>query len=246
MLVAAYNIFDGTENLPLSIASIRSVANKVIGVYQTVSNYGNPIGYDIEAELKMYGFDELIHYTPNIFASGAQNECSKRNIGLERAEQLGADYFITVDCDEVYDGWDFQSCFNYFTQSGADGSACKMQTYYGDLNHRYATPEDYYVPLFYKVIKGRRFKEYTQWPVLADPTRKLAGNVHIFSRNEIQMQHLSYVRKDIRMKLENSSALKNHRAKIDEIESYYKAWKPGMDGLTVHGITPLTYSPISV
>ena len=246
MLIAAYNIFDGTENLPLSIASIRSVADKVIGVYQLVSNYGNPIGYNIEAELKMYGFDELILYTPDLNATGAQNECNKRNIGLIRAEELGADYFMTLDCDEVYNQTRLLVSFMYFKQTGKDGSACQMQTYYGDTNHRYTTPEDYYVPLFYKVIQGRRFKEYTQWPVLADPTRKLEGSVFVFDRYEVEMQHLSYVRKDIRLKLENSSALKNHRAKIDEIESYYKAWQPGMDGLTVHGMTPLTYSPISV
>jgi hypothetical protein len=53
------------------------------------------------------------------------------------------------------------------------------------------------------------------------------------------MHHYSYVREDIRMKLINSSALRNYKDRVEEIVSAYQNWNGGNSGLTVHGLTPL-------
>jgi hypothetical protein len=244
-VAAAYNVFDGSELLPQSIDCIRAVADVVIVVYQTKSNYGNYLGFDLKARLEAMDIDVLYHYEP-VAGTGAFNECNKRNVGRILAEQQGADVFITVDCDELYNKQQLRDALAAFVASGKDASACQMQTYYKTSDYRYATPEEYYVPLFYKLGMNRVFKEYTQWPVLADPTRKLASNnVLVFSREQIEMHHLSYVRDDIRMKLVNSSALKNHAHKVDEIVNRYQSWKAGEPALTVHGETPLIYAPFS-
>jgi hypothetical protein len=52
----------------------------------------------------------------------------------------------------------------------------------------------------------------------------------IFSREEIEMHHMSYVRKDIRKKLQNSSASPNFK-NIDKIVGYFKEWVYPAKGL---------------
>lgn len=44
-------------------------------------------------------------------------------------------------------------------------------------------------------------------PVMIDPTRRLEGlkTFHVFDREEVQMYHMSFVRKDMRMKMTNVS-----------------------------------------
>jgi len=236
----AYNIFDGIENLSASVGCIRPIADAIIGVYQNVSNHGQQAPDDIEPLLKELGFDAIIHYTPIQNARPAVNELAKRNIGLEWAEQNGFDLFMTMDCDESYNVGQLTSALEKFIQSGCDASSCQMQTYYFSFPYVYLAPETYHVPLFYKTGLGRKFKEFIEWPVVADPTRKLPSKkVLVFPRSEIQMHHFSYVRKNLRVKLENSSARKNYESNIDEMVERYENWKPGQNALTVHGDVPL-------
>ena len=70
-------------------------------------------------------------------------------------------------------------------------------------------PETYYVPLFYKVKENTKFtfEFVAPYPVEIDPSRRIkSGDCRIYTRNEIQMYHYSYVRADIESKINNSSA----------------------------------------
>lgn len=71
--------------------------------------------------------------------------------------------------------------------------------------------------------EGINFEFNTSFPTLVDPTRRmLPENCRIFSREEIQMHHFSYVRNDIRKKLENSTSIKDYENNIDKIIYHFE------------------------
>jgi hypothetical protein len=229
-LGVAYNVFDGIELLESSIDSVRPVADYICVIYQTTSNLGNFINADVEAEvrrLRMSGkIDEMARYVPKV-NGGHVNELAKRNWGLDLAKSVGCTHFMTMDVDELYDKDELMFARQMVEAGGFQSSACKMLTYYRSGEFIVDPPEEYYVPLIYK-IDGRVFSMSSRWPVAADPTRRmLPGNIKLFERNEIQMHHFSYVRKDIRAKLINSSASVNFKDRIEEIAQHYENWQYG-------------------
>jgi hypothetical protein len=224
----AYNVFDGTELLQMSLQSIRPEVDFVCAVYQRVSNHGNAIDTNFDFIFSSLGFNSWIPYTPNLNALPSTNEIEKRNIGIQMLQNAGCTHFMTMDCDEVYDINQFKYAKKVILEGDYDSSACQMQTYYKSTSYRFSPPEEYYVPLIYK-IDHRRFREPTHWPVVADPTRKLpSGNIKIFKREEIEMHHYSWIRNDIKTKIVNSSAKRNWAGQINEMVLHYENWKPGM------------------
>ena len=112
-----------------------------------------------------------------------------------------------------------------------DSSVCHMQTYYKSPEWKLNPPEFYSVPLLYKIDDRKFDMNIGGWPVTADPTRRMKlGQMINFYRN-VEMHHFSYVRKDIRAKLYNSSAKTNWSNRIEEIASYYDNWTPGKKAL---------------
>jgi hypothetical protein len=106
-----------------------------------------------------------------------------------------------------------------------------MVTYYKDSKYRLEPKEEYYVTLFHKIKTGVDYVIGHPYPVLVDPTRRVnPGNYKIFTRDEVEMHHMSYVRKDIRKKLQNSSASPNFK-NIDKIVDYYESWEYPKQGL---------------
>jgi hypothetical protein len=66
------------------------------------------------------------------------------------------------------------------------------------------------------------------FPVLVDPTRRMnPGNCKIFTRDEIEMHHASYVRNDIAKKLFNSSSISSFGDIIEDLINYFNDWKEG-------------------
>jgi hypothetical protein len=51
-----------------------------------------------------------------------------------------------------------------------------------------------------------------------------SGNSLILKREEIEMHHGSYIRDNIRTKLENSSASTNFKNDIEKITNHYNNW----------------------
>lgn len=228
-LGVGYNIFDGIELLEYSVNSIRKSVDFITVVYQDISNFGEHSKIDILPileKMKSSGLiDDFVKYTPNISLKGHGNEIQKRNIGLEKCSSAGCTHFITMDCDELYKREELEYAKSKIGEY--DSSACMMQTYFKTAEFVLDPPEQYYVPLIYRMIPGRMFEMNTKWPIIADPTRRMkTSSILTFSREEIQMHHFSYVRKDIRTKLNNSSASGNFKNRIDEIALYFETWTP--------------------
>mgnify|MGYP005995399967 CR=1 FL=1 len=247
----SYNVFDGEEILPYAVSNLRSKADYIVVIYQTKSNYGNDYK-EVEVavnELKEKGLvDEVYHYEPEIlmkgnevdFESGWKNEICKRNIGLELCRENGCDYYMTLDCDELYDHKEFDYAFNEVIKNDHDTSFSLLRTFYKDAEHELSPPEKHYQPFIYKIREGVYFEFNDKYPVFVDGTKRMETfNPRIFKRDEIEQYHYAYVRNNIRRKVENSSAQTNKQMK-ESVIFHYDNWKSGdvayMIGLQMYNL----------
>jgi len=245
----AYNIFDGEELLPFSLLCVRDVAHYIVVVYQITSNYGkrNKELVPLLKTLEQIGLiDELVYYEPSlefvdergnkVVNVGSLNEQTKRNIGLEKCIENECGVFSSMDADEMYVFEDYNKALNIFIEGGYDSSFCQMETYYKLPDMKVVPPETYYVPLFYNVMGKRsvlKFSFIENYNLLCDGTRQIkAGYPKIFSRDEIQMHHYSYVRNDISSKVYNSSSQMPESEKEKVIE-YFNSWRVGKMGYLI-------------
>jgi hypothetical protein len=230
-LGVSYTIFDGEELLEGSINTIREHVDYISVVYQTVSNFGNESDVNLLPllkELESKGLiDELHYYKPKVEKGGHYNEIRKRNIGLALSLYNNCTHHMSMDSDEYYDSSEFLKLKNDIIENDYDASFCKMLTYYKSWDYYLDPPEEYYVSLIYKINNSSEYVFGSYCPVLVDPTRVMNNIKHyvIYSRDDIQMHHGSYIRKDIRKKLENSSASVNFKNEIDDIVNYFNNWE---------------------
>jgi len=226
-----YNVFDGEENLPMSVESIRGVADVIGVVYQDESNFGERRDLvPLKRMLNELGIKIKVYYERR-GKVGAAAEAEKRNLGLNTAKLHGCTHFMTMDCDEVYDPKQIAMVKDDVEANDWHSTACQMLTYYKRPNIVLDPPEEYYVPLIYR-LDGRRFGGGHQpFPVSADPTRRLAtsgdSRYRLYTRDEIQMHHYSMIRNDIRKKLRNSSAVVNFADRVEDIAHYYDEYVEG-------------------
>lgn len=228
-----YNVFDGLELLPYSLKNIREVAHHITVVYQLISNRGNSSSIDIEkilSDLKESGLiDSIILYEQNLYeqnVSPRYNELTKRQLGLDKIIETDCTHVLCMDVDELYDITQFKMCQAIVLENNYDSSACKMNTYYKEPIYRLDPKESYYVPWIFKIDRGNPdFKIGSTFPVPADNTRTLPTNKFIQFRAEyIEMEHYSWVRKNIEEKINNSSIdIKNDPI----ILSRYNDWEYG-------------------
>lgn len=203
-LAAIYNVFDGVELLKGSMERVAPFVDVFIIVYQTTSNFGEKyFGFDI-LNLDVFGVPVMkVKYIPP-GNGGFSNEIKKRQIGIETALELKCTHFLHLDCDEYY--WDFGRAKFEFEQSGAGGSVCRLFTYFKDPRFRCETLDNYYVPFIHK-LEPNTITGVLNYPFYVDPTRRI-NELNVVLLSSV-MHHFSYIRKDIRMKVRNSSAKKN-------------------------------------
>jgi len=242
----SYNLFDGEELLESSIKSIRDNVDFISVVYQTTSNFGNPCDEGLLSllqDLKERGLvDELFEYRPRINRGGHINEITKRNIGLSLSEGAGCTHHMAMDSDEFYTDEQFRFLKKEMIEGDFDSSACQMTTYYKEPIYRLDPKEEYYVSLLFKIKQGVEFVMGHPFPVLVDPTRRMESNkCKIFTRDEVEMHHMSYVRKDIEKKVRNSSAKVNFENWIPDFLDYFKKWEYGKEAL-MPGRPPARYN----
>jgi hypothetical protein len=204
-LAAIYNVWDASELLSGSINCIKDHVDEIIIVFQNISNFGevhypfidvglwNPLCFKIKAiEYQPY---------PN---KGKENEIKKRNIGLDKARELGCTHFLHMDCDEYYR--EFARAKDLFILSDKKGSVCRLNTYFKKPTLCLDRPEDYFVPFIHE-LRADTEAGVRKYPFYVDPTRKI--NETDVIELPIFMDHYSWVRKDINRKIRNSTARKN-------------------------------------
>jgi len=234
-LGVSYNIFDGEELLENSIKSIRKNVDYISVVYQEISNFGNPCNENLIPlinRLKNEGLvDEVFKYRPQPQRGGHFNEISKRNIGLFLSEGAKCTHHMAMDSDEFYTDEQFKFLKKEMIEGDYDSSCCQMVTYYKEPIYRLDPHEDYYVSLIYKIKSGKQYVMGLPFPTLVDPTRRMeSGKCKIFTREEIEMHHMSYIRKDLKIKLTNSSSSPNFN-NINKIVKHFNEWEYPQQGL---------------
>lgn len=210
-LGVSYNLFDGEELLESSIKSVRDSVDYISVVYQTESNFGNPCSEELESLLdKLVNeglVDEVFKYKPNVKWGGHRNEITKRNIGLSLSEGAGCTHHMSMDSDEYYIKEELDNLKSKMEEGDYDSSFCQMRTYFKDPRFEIRPMNEYYVSVIYKISPNNEFVFGKQTPVLVDPTRRMNSMTPlIMKRDDLEMYHMSYVRKNIKSKLENSSS----------------------------------------
>lgn len=209
-LSAIYCAWDALELLEGSIKCLIDHVDKVIIVYQAMSNYGEEYPFDetmfVYANLVKKYPDRitLVNYTPDYSISGAMNERKKRNRGLDAAKDLECTHFLHIDCDEYYQ--DFGSLKQEYIDSGRKGSVCELYTYFKKPTLRFETKDGYYVPFIHE-LSDSTISGSSSYPFYVDPTRTV--NESDVIQLSQPMHHFSWVRKDIERKARNSSASEN-------------------------------------
>jgi hypothetical protein len=109
-----------------------------------------------------------------------------------------------MDSDEYY--FDFAEAKDLYIKAGHDGSVVSLYTYFKLPTLRFEKPEGYFVPFIHKLNQDT-ISGVPEYPFYCDPTRRI--NCTDVIELPIKMHHFSWVRKDIQMKIRNSSAKGN-------------------------------------
>lgn len=170
-------------------------------------------------------------------------ETEKRNILIQDAEDHGCSHVIVIDSDEYYTKKSFDAALQEIDDNDYEMTYCQYVNYYHDYKHylKYPFAKGMYVP-FVSKTKYRHQFECTDFNMPSDPTRRYVRpydkitkaknskgeevevkhytvDYHIFDWNTVKMHHLSWLRADIRKKLNSWSSkklFKNYDDLIDK------------------------------
>lgn len=212
-LAAVYNVWDGDELLLGSIKQIRSLVDVVIIVYQRESHRGN-INPELDRTLTLIQgmnlVDHFEQYKPTYNKGGAllSFETHKRNLGLEIARDYACTHYLHIDCDEYYLPEQFKYAKDMITDSGIRNTFCHLATYFLKPTWRLTPDESYLVPFIQKLGADNTGPQNSWDKFVVDPSRRpsVKPPYIIFNTDQLLMHHFSWVRRDLGMKLRNSSA----------------------------------------
>jgi hypothetical protein len=181
--------------------------------------------------LKKIGLvDELIEFKPNFACYAREQECEKRNMGIELMKQKGYSHVLNMDSDEFYDPEQFAYAKDVIDKKKYLVTYCTYVNYFKNFEYYLKYPFVPFVPFICSTYF--KFKYEGAAPGPSDPTRRVDNPwnlaTYIFEPEEIRMHHLSWCRKDIRKKLINWSA-KNHFSEelIEKAVRVWENWKEG-------------------
>ena len=245
--------FEGTEHLYNIIYSIRESVDYVSIGLQRTSYHGDKISnVDLNEIFRLRDEDHLVDNIVEIELDTSEEarkqETKKRNILIQDAEDHGCSHCIVIDSDEYYTKKSFDYALGEIDKHDYEITYCQYCNYAIDYEHLLVYPfsQGMYVP-FVSKVKYRCDYDGKSFNLPRDPTRVLArpydridkgrtkdGQIvdvphytvenHIFEWKEIKMHHLSWLRANIRKKLENWSSKKvfeDYENLIDQaVESY--------------------------
>lgn len=139
------------------------------------------------------------------------NETRKRNAGIDTARANGYSHFFLSDADEFYVPSEVQRVKSMFDDHSLKGVVCKLRVYI-------KTPQLWcndktLVSFIHKLGKDTYTGNFPQYPFAydesgtarIDPSRRI-NETHGIQMCEAITHHFSYLRSNISMKIENSTA----------------------------------------
>lgn len=219
-LTAIFNAWADTADLLVkSIDNLLPVVDEVVVVWGNRSNKGEIVEFPFRrhqnSKVVFLQVEPLARMTP------LQNETMKRNAGLDYARDRLATHFLMLDGDEFYHPEDIQSGLEHVVNNDLNGLVCGLRVYI--KTPRLWCEDHTRIPFIHKMTKEVMFGDFKKYPftyekgdAYIDPSRRLSFISRI-GWSEVTMHHFSYVRKDIDLKIRNSTAnLERSRAFIHE------------------------------
>lgn len=239
--------FEATELLYNIISELRDSVDYVSLGLQKVSYHGDRMSaidlaeiYRLRDEDKL--IDRIVDVELDMKKEPRVQETDKRNILIQDAQDNGCTHCIVIDSDEYYTKKSFETACQLIDQHNYPITYCQYINYYHDYKHFLVYPfkDGMYVP-FVTRVEYRHKYDCTDFPLPSDPTRRFvrpvknikkvidgngqikevkefAVNYHIFPWNTVKMHHLSWIRADIRKKLNMWSSKKCFQGYSDLID----------------------------
>lgn len=226
-LCSIFIVWDGLELLHQAIDNVRPHVDGIILVWSKYSNKGNIGDFNPDDYPGCY----RVQHEPNLKLTSHDNERAKRNKGLDVAREYGYTHFLMADCDEFYDHDEFEMNWTLIREEQLNGLVCRTQVYFKEPTLTIGLDPVTYVPFIHRLKPTTHFVLNKYYPFSydkdgvnhIDPTRKMNYSTGV-EWSDMIMYHYSYVRKDLRIKIENSSSerLKN--------SSLYTEWENAKEG----------------
>lgn len=223
---------DAIELLPFCLDNHLQFCDHVIVVWSMVSNHqiydDNILSFIVK--YKNDGRVTFIQQEPTRNFSPLVNETRKRNYGLDIAKQSGFTHFIIADQDEFYIPESMIYDKKKFVKGDLNGIIHPIKVYIKTPN--LWCSDHTLVPGIHKLEKTTYVGQFKEYPFAYDEF----GNAHVdpsrrvnyisgIEMSEFPMHHYSYVRKNIDLKIDNSSA--NLRRSRQVIYDELRDAKPG-------------------
>jgi len=228
-VAAIYNVWIDTDGImQLSINRIQDYVDVVFVVYSEYSNYGEHVYTIVSGSDKIH----FLPFEPQQGISASDNERAKRNHGLKIAREAGYTHIITMDGDEFYTPEDISKAKDIMrADPSLNGIVVKSQVYFKSPD--LTIGEDVtLVPFIHKITPTLQYQMNRNYPyawidghIRIDPTRQFNIKSGVAFDRNITMHHYSYVRKDLEIKIRNSSARGNL-----EISTIREDWANAEEG----------------
>ena len=239
--------FEATELLYNIISELRDSVDYVSLGLQKVSYHGDKMSAVDLAEIyrlkdEDHLIDNIVEVTLDIKKEPRVQETDKRNILIQDAEDHGCSHCIVIDSDEYYTKKSFETACQIIDAHNYPITYCQYINYYHDYKHFLVYPfkQGMYVP-FVTRVEYRHKYDCTDFTLPSDHTRRFvrpvktikkiidgngqvkevkeyAVNYFIFPWNTVKMHHLSWIRADIRKKLNMWSSKKCFKGYTDLID----------------------------
>lgn len=204
---------DCIDLLPYAVENIRPCVDEVVIVWSRKSNHGQEMDYDLPRNCRLVQCEPVQRHPQH-------NEIAKRNAGLDSVKK-DFTHFIMLDADEFYLQSEFIKQRRLIEEDNTLGTVCRIKTYFKSptLSIGY---DHTLVPFIHRVRNDLFYKlNYKRYPFAIqngtpyiDPTRRL--NISSGVRMaDITMHHMSWIRRDFALKMQNSSAnLRGSRGEV--------------------------------
>lgn len=242
-LALTINAFDASELLEMVISEIRDEVDYVAAITQKKSYWGNPMDpEDIEEVNRLHKeglIDEILEFSPNYEKYSREQECDKRNWGIDHMKAKGFSHILNIDADELYDRDQFREAKEFVSKNGFTSTYCSYVNYYRDFDHYLVYPFRPFVPWIHSTFFKYTYNGPAPGPT--DPTRRIMNpmnlGTYVFPDEQLRMAHAAWIRKDIRKKLINWSA-KNHfkPSLIEEAVKRWENWQEGDDAIMLFNV----------
>jgi len=211
----SYNLFDGEELLPYAISPIREHVDFISVVVQSISNKGVKFEHKMDWE---HLVDKVYHYEPDFDLSPRQNECRKREIGRRISEKHGCTHHASLDVDEFYKPEQIEFARGF----EGDVSLALYANYFKSPCWKVIPDNKYLVNFIHKI--GLKYTMDADFPYAVDITRKVEGGQDylVFLRDDVEMQHMTFVRRNIALKIQNSSISDLYTEELIEVHRNYE------------------------